>query len=136
MKSTNHFRAARPGAVVIGGDYQGLGIVRSLGHHGVPVCVVDDESSIACYSRYTKFARRVPTLHDEKQTILALMELGREQGLRVWVLYPTRDETVAALSKHRPELSEFFRVPTPDWESVKWLWARPTTYSLRQKFAI
>ncbi len=136
MKSTNHFRAARPGAVVIGGDYQGLGIVRSLGHHGVPVCVVDDESSIACYSRYTKFARRVPTLHDEKQTILALMELGREQGLRGWVLYPTRDETVAALSKHRAELSEIFRVPTPDWESVKWLWDKRNTYSLAQKLGI
>ena len=34
----------RVGAVVIGGDYQGLGIVRSLGRQGVPVCVVDDEA--------------------------------------------------------------------------------------------
>ena len=33
------------GGVVIGGDYQGLGIVRSLGRHGVPVYVIDDESA-------------------------------------------------------------------------------------------
>ena len=47
------------GAVVIGGDYQGLGIVRSLGRQGVPVCVVDDEHSISRYSRYCKrFVRR------------------------------------------------------------------------------
>jgi len=32
---------------VIGGDYQGLGIVRSLGRQGIPVCVVDDEYSIS-----------------------------------------------------------------------------------------
>jgi heterodisulfide reductase subunit A-like polyferredoxin len=35
------------GALVIGGDYQGLGIVRSLGRQGIPVCVVDDELSIS-----------------------------------------------------------------------------------------
>ena len=129
-------RAEAPGAVVIGGDYQGLGIVRSLGRRGVPVCVVDDESSIARYSRYTKFARQVPSLHDAKETIQVLMELERERGLRGWVLYPTRDETVAALSKHRAELSEIFRVPTPGWESVKWLWDKRNTYSLAQKLGI
>ena len=33
----------RPGgAVVIGGDFNGLGIVRSLGRQGIPVCVIDD----------------------------------------------------------------------------------------------
>ncbi len=126
----------KPGAVVIGGDYQGLGIVRSLGRRGVPVCVVDDERSIARYSRYATFAHRVPSLHDAKETVQALMELGRERGLRGWVLYPTRDETVAALSQHRAELSEIFRVPTPDWESVKWLWDKRNTYGLAQKLGI
>ena len=50
------------GAVVVGGDYQGLGIVRSLGRSGFPVCVVDDEPSIARYSRYATHAIRVPLL--------------------------------------------------------------------------
>ena len=54
------------GAVVIGGDYQGLGIVRSLGRLGVPVCVVDDELSISRYSRYcTKFVK-LANLHNER----------------------------------------------------------------------
>jgi hypothetical protein len=35
------------GGIVIGGDHQGLGIVRSLGRRGMPVCVIDDEASIA-----------------------------------------------------------------------------------------
>ena len=34
------------GAVVVGGCYQGLGIVRSLGRRGVPVCIIDDELSL------------------------------------------------------------------------------------------
>lgn len=41
------------GVIVVGGDYQGLGIVRSLGRRGVPVCVIDDQHSIARFARYT-----------------------------------------------------------------------------------
>ena len=37
---------ATPGALVVGGDYQGLGIIRSLGRRGIPTCVIDDEQWI------------------------------------------------------------------------------------------
>src|SRR5580704_9437340 len=77
-----------PGAVVIGGDYQGLGIVRSLGRHGVPVCVLDDERSIARFSRHTTINVRVPDLRDEDAAVKALLELGEALDLKGWVLYP------------------------------------------------
>ena len=48
-----------PGAIVIGGDYQGLGIVRSLGRRGVDVVVIDDERSISRHSRYAAGSYRV-----------------------------------------------------------------------------
>ena len=136
MVSNNHSRAQGPGAVVIGGDYQGLGIVRSLGRRGVPVCVIDDERSIARYSRYSTFAQRVPSLREAKETVQALLDIGRARGLRGWVLYPTRDELVAALSQYREALSEIFRVPTPNWDTVKWLWNKRKTYSLAEKLGI
>src|ERR1043166_109895 len=47
------------GGIVIGGDFQGLGIARSLGRRGAPVCVIDDEPSIARLSRYTTHSVRV-----------------------------------------------------------------------------
>jgi predicted ATP-grasp superfamily ATP-dependent carboligase len=124
------------GAIVIGGDYQGLGIVRSLGRQGIPVCVVDDELSISRYSRYcTKFVK-LANLRDERVTVDSLLELGKRLGLDGWVLYPTREELVAALSRHRSELSEMFRVPTPDWGSVKWAWDKRNTYSLARELDI
>ncbi len=43
-----------PGAIVVGGDYQGLGIVRSLGRRGIDVLVLDDERSIGRRSRYAR----------------------------------------------------------------------------------
>jgi D-aspartate ligase len=131
-----NMRADKVGAVVIGGDYQGLGIVRSLGRHGVPIGVVDDEISIARYSRYTTFAQHVSSLGDANKTVQALMEVGRKRGLQGWVLYPTRDETVATLSQHREELGEIFRVTTPAWDSVKWLWDKRNTYGLAEKLGI
>src|SRR5918994_7379778 len=85
---------SQPGAVVVGGDYQGLGIVRSLGRRGVPICVIDDERSIARFSRYTRHAVRVADLRDEERTVDAVLRVGRRLGLRGWVLFPTREETV------------------------------------------
>ena len=124
------------GAIVIGGDYQGLGIVRSLGRKGIPVCVVDDELSISRYSRYcTKFVK-FGNLRDGRLAVDSLLELGKRFHLDGWVLYPTREELVAALSRYRGELSEMFRVPTPDWESVKWAWDKRNTYSLARELKI
>jgi len=124
------------GAVVIGGDYQGLGIVRSLGRNGVPVCVVDNEHSIARYSKYCTESVHISDLRDQHNTIKSLLEIGKRLNLQGWVLYPTRDEHVAALSCNRSELSKVFRVPTPEWSSVKWAWDKRNTYKLAQELGI
>ncbi len=124
------------GAIVIGGDYQGLGVVRSLGQRGVPVYVVDDEASIARASRFSKRAVRVPSLRDEPSTLDALERLRREHGLEGWVLFPTREETVAALSRNRSLLTRSFRVPTPGWETIRHAWDKRETYRLAGELGI
>ncbi len=136
MSSTASLAHHIVGAVVIGGDYQGLGIVRSLGRQGVPVCVVDDEHSISRYSRYSQRFVRVADLRDHHEAVNGLLEIGKRFGLEGWVLYPTREELVAVFSHHRAKLSEVFRVSTPDWESVKWAWDKRNTYQLAQQLNI
>ena len=126
----------QPGAVVIGGDYQGLGIVRSLAGRGVPVCVIDDERSIARFSRYTTYAVTSPDLRDGSRTVGAILDVGSRLKLNGWVLYPTRDETVAALSQHRAALLEHFRVPTPGWETVRAVWDKRETYQRAHQLGI
>lgn len=125
-----------PGAVVIGGDYQGLGIVRSLGKMGVPICVIDDEHSISRFSRYTTHGIRVPDLRQEGPTVETLLRVGRSLNLQGWVLFPTRDEIVAALARNRSVLSETFRVPVPDWKTVQWMLDKRNTYELAQQLNI
>lgn len=133
-------RATHPteevGAVILGGDYQGLGIAQSLGRKGIPTCVIDDEFSIARFSRYVTHNIRVPDLRDERCTVDTLLDLGRRLKLNGWVLYPTRDETVAAFSRHRSELMTIFRVPTAEWDVVQWAWDKRNTYRLAQELDI
>ena len=136
MTTNNHARAEGPGAVVIGGDYQGLGIVRSLGRHGVPVCVVDDEHSIARFSRYATYSVGTASLRDQRQSVDTVLDIGRRLGLKGWLLYPTRDETVAALARYRPLLTGWFRVPTPEWSTMQWVWDKRNTYRLASELGI
>jgi len=133
---SHNYASGRIGAVVVGGDFHGLGIIRSLGSRGIPLCVVDDEYSIGRFSKYTTFTVRPPTLRKEQETVDFLVEMGKRMNLKGWVLFPTRDEHVAAFSRHKGQLSEVFRVPTPDWEITKWAWNKWNTYSLAQKLDI
>jgi D-aspartate ligase len=127
---------ATPGGLVIGGDYQGLAIVRSLGRHGIPACVVDDEFSIARVSRYCSRFVRVPSLEDDDATLRAVVEAADEFGLDGWVLYPTRDETVAAFARNRDVLVERFRLPTPGWQTIRYADDKRQTHALAEQLDI
>jgi D-aspartate ligase len=126
----------RVGAVVIGGDFHGLAIARSLGRRGVPVCVIDDEYSIARFSRFATHYVSVPSLRKEQEAVDSIIAVAKRFGLKGWVLFPTRDEHVAAFSKHKNVLEEWFRSPTPDWETIKWAWNKWNTYRLAEKIGL
>jgi D-aspartate ligase len=125
-----------PGAVVLGGDYQGLGIARSLGRRGVGVCVVDDERSPAVVSRHVAHHVRVPDLHDDEAALAALEALAADRDVEGWVLFATRDENVAALARHRDRLARTFRVPTPGWDAVRVCWDKRETYRLAAELGV
>jgi D-aspartate ligase len=124
------------GAVVIGGDHPGLAIARSLGRHNVPVYILDDQHPISSYSRYTTRVVRVKDLLNPQKTVESVLETGHQFGLRDWVLFPTRDETVMAFSRYRDRLADFFRVTTPEWETVRHAWDKYNTYRLAEQLGI
>jgi len=124
------------GALVVGGDYQGLGIARSLGRQGIPVVVLDDEISISRSSRYVQRSVKVDALREPGETVETLVEVGERLGLQGWVLFPTREETVAAISSNRDRLLDTYRVPTPSWETVRQAWDKRATYSLAQELGV
>ena len=124
------------GALVIGGDHTGLAIARSLGPIGIPVYILEDQHSIANYSRYAERIIRVKDVRDQEKTVDSVMEVGHRFGLQGWVLFPTRDENVAAFSLHRDRLDRCYRVTTPPWSAVKWAWNKNNTYALAEELGI
>jgi predicted ATP-grasp superfamily ATP-dependent carboligase len=128
--------AEQVGAIVIGGEHPGLGIARSLGRRGIPICVIDDQHSVSQFSKYVSRVVRVKDLRDENKTVDSVLEVGQRYGLKGWVLFPTRDETVAAFSRHRDRLAEFFRVTTAGWDTVKWAWDKKNTYERAAELGI
>lgn len=124
------------GAVVVGGDHPGLGVARSLGRRGIPVFIVDDQYCVSAFSRYVTKVIRVANILDERKTVEVLLEIGRRYNLRDWILFPTRDESVAAFSRYRTELGEFYRVTTGAWEGIKWAWDKKKTYELAERLHI
>jgi predicted ATP-grasp superfamily ATP-dependent carboligase len=124
------------GALIVGGDHPSLAIARSLGRKGIPVYMVEDQHSISVYSRYVSRIIRVKDVRNQQRTVDSVLEIGQRFGLKDWVLFPTRDENVAAFSIHRDRLAEFFRVTTPSWDTVRWAWDKNNTYRLAEELGI
>ena len=118
------------GALVIGGNLNGLSIARSLGRHGVPVWVTTPPSmKLASFSRYTLRTLPWPDGDSEAQAAY-LLELAERYQLDQWVLFPTSDESAALVSKFHTALSRRFRVSTPTWDVLRWAYDKRLTYRL------
>src|SRR5437764_15493157 len=97
-------RARAEGAVVIGGDYKSLGIVRSLGRHGIPVWVLTDDHLLAGWSRYCRRRIAWRAVGDAAQ-VARLLELADEHDLDGWTLFPGGREEAAMPAPNRGALA-------------------------------
>jgi D-aspartate ligase len=108
-----------PGAVVMGGDYRGLALVRSLGRKGIPVWVINqiDQrlAGASCYVRRTF----VHSDWNDESGIDFLLNLARQNNLQGCLLFPTADESVRLVSMNVERLSTCYQVTVPDWETLK-----------------
>jgi len=118
------------GALVIGSEYRGLGVVRSLGRRGIPVWVLADGHRVATASRYAKRVLRWPSSGTESEQLEFLLDAACRCGIQGWTLYPTGDETAALIARHHATLSTHFRLTTPPWEVFRWAYDKRLSYEL------
>ena len=136
MKSFESMDSNQPGAVILGGDFQGLGIIRCLQEHNISVFVVDYELAIAKYSRYVKRYVYDNRLLDENFFTPFLIKLAKEYDLKGWILYPTRDEMLKIISQNLSELKIWYRVPLPGWDVVQKFYYKEKAYSIAEYLSI
>lgn len=108
----------RPPAVVLGLGVNGLGVVRGLGSHGVPVIgVYQRPDEAGRLSRYCRAVRVTPIERDRGDFLRTLIRLGSRRDRPV--LFPTNDEYLQVISDCREELAPLFRFSLPDAKTLE-----------------
>jgi len=120
------------GAVIIGGHFQGLGVLRSLARRKIPTYLLDHELCIGRFSRYPKRFVRCPNVRQEATLLEFLISLARKDNLNGWLVYPNDDETVCFLARNKQRLEEYYRIATPSWEVVKFAYDKKLTYQIAE----
>jgi len=112
--------AARPPAVVLQVGYAcGLGVVRDLARHGVPVAALDaDPGAIGLRSRHAWGLVCPDPLADEEAFLTFLERFGAGLPQRA-VVFPSHDEYVWPLSRHAGRLAPWFIVPFAGWDVMQ-----------------
>ncbi len=123
-------------AIVIGGHFQGLGVIRALAHEGVKVILIEYEPCLARYSKYVDRFFRCPSITEEKKFLKFLLDLASKNGIKGSVIYPTDDETVFFLSKNRSKLEKLYKLSTPEWDVIKFAYNKKYTYQLAERLNI
>ncbi|HXY86791.1 MAG TPA: ATP-grasp domain-containing protein [Gaiellaceae bacterium] len=124
------------GALVMGSDYRGLAVVRSLGRRGIPVWVVtSDDDVLAAHSRYA--TGRVASVGDsEFERCAFVSRLAEEHDLEGWTLFPTTDDDAALVGRFHTPLAERFVLTTPPWEILRWAYDKRLTYELAEEIGL
>lgn len=131
-----HNDRAFPGAIVTGADYRALGVLRSLGRHGIPVWVIESgDHTLASHSRYASRSFRLRAGDDEAHRKF-FMDLSEEHQLQRWLLFPTDDEAVALVSRYHDEFSAAYQIVTPAWESLQYAVNKILMHRLAAKLGV
>ena len=126
------------GAVVLGGDYQGLGIVRSLGRHGVPVVRrrrrALDRALLALLRRSFGAGRRPARREADRRRSARASRAGAGSTAGCSTRRATRRSPAFARNRERAERG----LPRPDaaWETIRWAWDKRNTDALAEELGI
>lgn len=112
------FNSKVPVGVVFTMKVQGLGIARSLAREGIPVLAVDHQkNSFGLYSKYVTPIISPNADKEEHKFIEFLLHVGKKLRNK-GVLFPTHDNELLVLSKHRSVLKDYFLYPMADYEVI------------------
>jgi D-aspartate ligase len=125
-----------PGVVVLGSDFKALGVIRSLGRHGITAIVVDNQPRSAWFSRYVKRRFSFPGSMEDPQLVDLLLELGHTYNLQNWMLVAAQDDAVGVVSQHRDRLATIYHPTTPSWDTVRWAFDKRLTDQMAREVGV
>ena len=124
------------GVLLIGGDFQAVGVMRALAAERIPCFLLAAERGIAVYSRHARRHASKYDLLDDPRSIDYLKQLAESEGLKGWVVFCVNDETIEFLAKNHAELSETFVLAVPPWEIAQNFYEKDKAYKLAESVGI
>lgn len=118
------------------GDYGGtLAVVRSYGKHNYPTLLADPgKSTLTHKSRYLSKALQSPPVEDFENFFSWLMEYGKcNPGV---FLYPSSDDMTWLIARYREQLSQYYKLYSPDVQAIYALLNKPQLHKLAEKLNI
>lgn len=125
---------ATPGALVVGGAHVSIGVARSLGRYGIPVWLLANHP-IPTFSRYVQRSFDWPGA-DHENGVSSIIDIATRYGLNGWVLFATGDEDMRMIAQNHALFASHFRVATPNWDTVQWMYDKRLTYQRAASLSI
>lgn len=117
-------------AIVLSTHTVGLGVIRSLAAHGVPIhAFYYLKQEMGYVSRYVKHKTKAPNPVDNEDQFIDLL-LSHAKTMAGSVLIPADDASLVAVSKHKDQLEHFYRTAFTDWEITKKYIEKKYSYEL------
>lgn len=104
------------GVLLIGADFQALGVARALAEQKIPFALLETETGIARYSRNVTKRFVKHDLLTAEDSIDFMLELASSHSLKDWCVFCVNDETIEFLSKNHDVLSTQYRLAVMPWE--------------------
>lgn len=124
------------GVLLIGGDFQSLGVMRALAAEQIPCFLLSSERGIASHSRFASRQTAKFDLLGDSGAVEYLLELAERESLRGWVIFCVNDDTVEFLAKNYERLSEAYVVAVPPWTITQNFFDKDNAYKLAEKCGI
>jgi predicted ATP-grasp superfamily ATP-dependent carboligase len=123
-------------AVVLSAHNTGLGVIRALGKHGVPiVAIYYQKQDMGYVSKYVKEKVLAPHPEEsEKQFIGLLIDCANCYGNSI--LIPADDATLVAVSKNKALLANYYIVACAEWTIAQRFIDKKYTYTLAESIGI
>lgn len=116
---------SHPGVVILGGESQGLSILRSLATEGIETVVVDqDRFCVAKASKHLTRFFRSPAYSDNTAFVNFLLDIGNREHLSGWFLFPTDDDQVKAITQNRDRLARVYSGYPMNWAQYKYIYRK------------
>ena len=105
-------------AIVLGVDYNGLGVIRELGENGINVYAFNPTRTFGTYSKYSKYINCPDPMISEKEFITFLINFGKKFSKKP-IIFPSSDHWVLSITKYQYILEKFFILCSPQYSVVQ-----------------